>query len=46
VKSLKVSSAKRACYCFGRCLSGGNVLDFVARTRAVSIREAAVLLAE
>lgn len=45
-KQFVVSSSKRAFYCFGRCQSGGNVLDFVAKMEAVSIREAALLLAE
>lgn len=45
-KQFVISSSKHVYYCFGRCQSGGNVLDFVAHMEAVSIREAALLLAE
>lgn len=45
-KQFAVSTAKRAYYCFGRCRSGGTVLDFVARMEGVSLREAALLVAD
>ena len=41
----RVSIAKNCWNCFGPC-SGGNVLDFVAQREGVSIRDAALLLAE
>lgn len=44
-KQFAVSTSKRAYYCFGRCRSGGTVLDFVARMEGVSLRAAALLLA-
>lgn len=45
-KQFAVSTAKRVYYCFGRCRSGGTVLDFVARMEGISLREAALLIAE
>lgn len=45
-KQFAVSTAKRVYYCFGRCRSGGTVLDFVARMEGVSLREAALLVAD
>lgn len=41
----KVDLEKNAWYCFGKCRTGGNILDFVARMEKVSIRDAALLLA-
>ena len=40
-----VSTTKNAWYCHG-CEEGGNVLDFAARMEDVSIRKAAVVLAQ
>ena len=40
----KVSISKNCWNCFGRCKSGGNVLDFVSRKENVGIRDAAVLI--
>lgn len=45
-KQFAVSTAKRVYYCFGRCRSGGTVLDFVARMEGIALREAALLVAE
>lgn len=45
-KQFVVSIEKRAYYCFGRCQSGGNVIDFVAAMEDISIHEAALLLVE
>jgi len=42
----KIDLEKNAWYCFGQCRTGGNILDFVARMEKVSIREAALLLAD
>lgn len=42
----KVSISKNCWNCFGKCKSGGNVLDFVSRKEDVGIREAAALIAE
>lgn len=42
----KVSVSKNCWNCFGKCKSGGNVLDFVSRKEGVGIREAASLIAE
>lgn len=43
--SFHVNPEKKVFHCFG-CGAKGNVLDFVARKEAVSIREAALRLAE
>ena len=40
----KVSISKNCWHCFGRCKSGGNVLDFVSRREGIGIREAAILI--
>lgn len=42
----KVSISKNCWNCFGKCKSGGNILDFVSRKEDVGIREAAALIAE
>jgi DNA primase len=43
--SLRVNTEKRVFHCFG-CDTKGNVLDFVARKEAVTIRKAALMLSE
>ena len=40
----KVSVSKNCWNCFGKCKSGGNILDFVSRKENVGIREAAILI--
>jgi DNA primase len=42
-RQFQVNLSKNAWYCFG-CKEGGNVLDFVAKREAVSVRAAAVKL--
>jgi len=42
----RVSLSKNCWNCFSDCKGGGNVLDFVARMDGISIRSAAVRLAE
>jgi DNA primase len=40
----RVSVSKNCFNCFGTCMSGGNVLDFVAKKEKVSVRAAALLI--
>lgn len=42
----KVSISKNCWNCFGKCKSGGNVLDFVSRKENIGIRDAAIFLME
>src|SRR2546426_2468781 len=42
----RVSISKNCWNCFGQCKRGGNVLDFVALKENVSVREAAIRIAE
>src|SRR3990167_8277173 len=42
----KVSISKNCWNCFGKCKTGGNVLDFVSRKEKIGIREAAIFLME
>lgn len=49
-KAFKVNTEKNAWFCFGECktkgaLSGGNILDFVAKKENVSLSKAATLIA-
>ncbi len=41
-----MSIGKNAWKCFGRCDAGGNILDFVALTEDLSVRKAAVTIAD
>lgn len=45
-RSFRVSIGKNAWKCFGRCDAGGNILDFVAAMEDVSVRDAAVTIAD
>lgn len=42
----RVSLSKNCWNCFGQCKRGGNILDFVSIREHVSIREAAIKIAE
>ena len=42
----RVSLSKNCWNCFSDCHCGGNVLDFIAKMEGISIKEAAVILAE
>ncbi len=42
----KVSLSKNCWHCFGKCKTGGNVLDFVSQKEKIGIREAAIFLKE
>ena len=42
----RVSISKNCWNCFSECKHGGNVLDFVSRMEQISIRQAAVKIAE
>ena len=40
----RVSASKNCWNCFGKCQSGGNVIDFVAKKEGVEFRDAALLI--
>lgn len=42
----RVSISKNCWHCFSDCKAGGNILDFVSRKENISIREAAIRIAE
>jgi DNA primase len=42
----RASISKNCWNCFGKCQSGGNVIDFVAKKENVSFRDAAILIQE
>jgi DNA primase len=42
----RVSASKSCFKCFGKCKTGGNILDFVSRKEGVSIRDAALLISD
>ena len=44
--AFRVSVSKNCWNCFSTCKCGGNILDFVAKMEDVSIRKAALLIAE
>ncbi|MEI6561386.1 MAG: CHC2 zinc finger domain-containing protein [Verrucomicrobiota bacterium] len=40
----RVSASKNCWNCFGKCQSGGNVIDFVAKKEGIEFRDAALLI--
>lgn len=40
----RVSASKNCWNCFGKCQSGGNVIDFVAKKEGIDFRDAALLI--
>ena len=45
-RQFKLSPSRRGYHCFGSCNKGGNVLDLTAALEGISIREAALFLAD
>lgn len=44
--TFRVNTARNCWICFGKCHSGGSIVDFVSRRERIGIREAGLLLQE